>query len=119
MVEATRRGLAAPPGATQEPNRTGEESPTDKHRADALWAVVQCLCIGGSIDPDLVSSRAEVGRLHRQLCAGQEPKDLKILSGWRREAVGDLLLRMVRGEAKVELGWGERGLESRCLEGCE
>ena len=28
MVEATRRGLAAPPGATPESNRGGEESPS-------------------------------------------------------------------------------------------
>jgi ribonuclease D len=119
MVEATRRGLAVPPGAMPESNRAGEESPTDKHRADALWAVVQCLCIGKSIDPDLVSSRAEVGRLHRQLSSKQEPKDLKILSGWRREAVGNLLLRMVSGDAKVELGWGERGLEAQCVKECD
>jgi ribonuclease D len=117
IVEATRRGLSAPAAATPpELNRTAEESPTDKHRADALWAVVQCLCIGKAIDPDLVSSRAEIGRLHRQLAKGEEPADLKIMTGWRREAVGDLLLRMIRDDARVQLSWGTRGLESRQVE---
>jgi hypothetical protein len=78
-----------------------------------MWAVVQCLCIGKSIDPDLVSSRAEIGRLHRQLTAGEEPRGLKIMTGWRREAVGDVLLSMIRDGARVELQWGSRGLQAQ------
>src|SRR3954468_16815643 len=111
MVEATRRGLATP--VTDQPqSRNVEETPTDKHRADALWAVTQCICIGQKIDPDLVTSRAEIGRLHRQLSAGERPAGLRMLSGWRHEAVAATLLEMVEGKARVNLEWREGALEA-------
>ena len=68
IVEATRKGLATPITDLPQP-RAIEETPTDKHRADALWAVCQCLCIGRKIDPDLVASRHDIGRLYRQIVA--------------------------------------------------
>jgi ribonuclease D len=112
IVEATKRGLTTP--VTEMPeSRTIEETPTEKHRADALFAVFQCLCIAQRIDPDLVGSRQDVGRLHRQLSYGGEPNGLKLLKGWRRRAAADTLLEMVKGAARVELTWGDGVLESR------
>lgn len=109
IVEATKRGLATP--VTEQPqSRTIEETPTDKHRADALWAVMQCLCIGRKIDPDLVCSRQEIGRLYRQLNSGERPSGLRMLSGWRREAVTETLLELIDGKVGVELGWREGAL---------
>src|SRR5947208_6921068 len=100
IVEATKRGLATP--VTEQPeSRTIEETPTDKHRADALWAVLQCLCIGQKIDPDLVASRQDIGRLYRQLVANKEPKGLRMLTGWRREAVTQTVLEMMKGKAQI------------------
>jgi ribonuclease D len=112
MVEATRRGLATPAAEMPE-SRTIEETPTDKHRADALWAVTQCICIGRKIDPDLVSSRQEIGRLSRQLVAGRDPEDLRLLSGWRRQAVSNTLLDLIQGNAAVELTWQSSALSAR------
>ena len=115
IVEATRRGLATP--AEQMPeSRQIEETPTDKQRADALWAVTQCLCIGRKVDPELVSSRAEIGRLHRQVLSGGEPSGMRLLTGWRREAMGNTLLQLIAGKVCVELQWREGALEAR---GCE
>ena len=109
IVEATKRGLATP--VTEQPqSRNIEETPTDKHRADALWAVMQCLCIGRKIDPDLVCSRQEIGRLYRQLNAGVTPEGLRMLGGWRREAVTGTLLEMIEGKVGVELEWREGAL---------
>src|SRR5205814_7930858 len=109
MIEATRRGLATP--VSQLPQaRTIEETPTDKHRADALWAVTQCLCIGRKIDPDLVSSRQEIGRLYRQLLAGESPAGLRLLNGWRHEAVASTLLELIDGKVGVNLEWREGAL---------
>ncbi len=111
IVEATKRGLATP--VTEMPqSRTIEETPTDKHRADALWAVTQCLCIGRKIDPDLVCSRQEIGRLYRQLLAGETPAGLRLLSGWRHEAVASTLLELIDGKAGVNLEWREGALEA-------
>ncbi len=111
IVEATKRGLATPVDDMPQ-GRTIEETPTDKHRADALWAVAQCLCIGRKIDPDLVASRQEMGRLYRQVLAGEEPRDLRMLGGWRRDAVTNTLLDLIKGQARVELSWREGALEA-------
>lgn len=112
IVEATRRGLGKPI-ALDPQYLPGEDSPTDKHRADALWATTQCLCIGRSIDPDLFSSRQEIGRFQRQINAGQEPRDLRILTGWRYEAVTRTLLEVIAGTASIELKWNPTGLTAR------
>lgn len=111
MVEATRRGLATP--VTDMPDsRLVEESPTDKQRGDALWALTQCLCIGQKIDPDLVTSRTEIGRLLRNLKSNQSLSDLRLMSGWRKTAVGERLLRILEGNQSLQLAWGADGLVS-------
>jgi ribonuclease D len=112
IVEATRRGLATPVNDLPQ-SRNVEETPTDKHRADALWAVTQCLCIGQKIDPDLVCSRQEIGRLYRQLQAGENPSGLRLLTGWRHQAVAATLLELMEGKVGVSLGWREGALEAK------
>jgi len=114
IVAATRAGLNAPAADMPEP-RAVEESPSDKHRADALWALVQCICIGKSVDPDLVTSRAEVARWYRSLADGSNGEDFRLMTDWRREAVGELLLKMIRSGAKVEVEWVEGRLKARSL----
>jgi ribonuclease D len=74
------------------------------------------LCIGRKVDPDLVTSRAEIGRLYRQILSGREPADLRLLTGWRREAVTNTLLELIAGRACVEVTWREGAMEAR---GCE
>lgn len=113
MVEATKRALAKPPEELPPVASPAEESPTEKHRADALWAAAQCLCIGQSMDPELVTSRQEVGKLYRSLKRGEEPEGFRILTGWRHDAVGGTLLRMVREGAEVELRWEGSSLRAR------
>jgi len=115
IVAATRAGLNAPAAELPEP-RAVEESPSDKHRADALWALVQCICIGKSVDPDLVTSRAEVARWYRSLADGSSGEDFRLMTDWRREAVGEPLLAMIRGGAKVEVEWAEGRLKARSLQ---
>lgn len=111
MVEATRRGLATPVDDLPE-TRTVEESPSDKQRADALWALTQCLCIGQKIDPDLVTSRNEIGRLYRHVQANQPPGELRLLTGWRMEAITATLLSVIEGKTTLKLSWQSEGLET-------
>src|SRR4029078_2010017 len=59
IVDATLRGLATPPGKFPFA-RTIEPTPTERFRADALWAAAQCLCTGKGVDPALVTSRQEI-----------------------------------------------------------
>ena len=111
IVEATLRGLATPPGKFPFA-RSFEPSPTERFRADAVWAAAQCICIGKQIDPALVTSRQEVGEFVRHINHGREPKENGILKGWRREALGEPLLDLMTRDGKVALAWRDGGLKT-------
>jgi hypothetical protein len=37
--------------------------------------------------------------------SGEVPSDLRLLRGWRRDAVGQLALDFLAGKSKLQLGW--------------
>jgi ribonuclease D len=111
IVEATLRGLATPPGKFPFA-RTFEPSPTERFRADAVWAAAQCICIGQAIDPALVTSRQEVGEFVRHVNHGREPKESGILKGWRRAALGEPLLDLMTRNGEVKLNWRDGALRT-------
>jgi ribonuclease D len=103
IVEAVQRGLATPeaerPTAAQ-----FEETPTERFAADSLWAVVQAWCYGQQVDPALLCSRQEIGRLSRNLREAGEPSpDGRLMHGWRGEMLGEPLRRMIRGDLEMRL----------------
>src|SRR5439155_24860726 len=108
---ATLRGLAVPPGKFPF-GRTIEPSPTERFRADALWAVAQCICTGKAIDPALVTSRQEIGDFLRHAASERGVEESHILQGWRREALGQPLLDLMTREGAVQLRWTDGALRS-------
>jgi ribonuclease D len=106
IVEATLKALAMPAQERPQP-RSSEETPTDRFRADALWAVAQSLCAGRSIDPALVSNRHEMGEWYRTLASGGDVSGLRPMRGWRGQALGQTLLELIGGKACVEIDWNE------------
>ncbi len=104
IVAATARALVLP--VEQCPEATHyEPSPREKFRADALFYAAQCLCGGLQIDPGLVTSRQEVGELHRRELAGQPMDGMRILTGWRGRLVGNWLLDVMRGTIDGSPNW--------------
>jgi ribonuclease D len=104
IVEATLRGLATEPGKLPFA-RHAEPSPTERFRADGLWAAAQCICAGKGIDPAIVASRQEVADFLRHVTAGDRPDDQSIMTGWRKEALGQPLLDLINGQGKVSVEW--------------
>lgn len=106
IIEATARGLKVPTSDMPEVRHV-EPSPRERFTADAVWAWVQVLCVGRSIDPNLVTNRQEVGDLVRPLLAGEPIPPGPLLTGWRRELIADPLMDIVRNDgSKLELNWG-------------
>ena len=89
IVEATARGLAVP--EDQLPPPEPEEPWALRARADKVWASVSEFCLGRLIAPSLVASRKEVGRACRALSTGQAAGQHRLLRGWRKELLADLL----------------------------
>jgi ribonuclease D len=112
MVEAVNRAAELPKDEMPVTKQT-EESPTEKFRSDSLWAAVECLSLGRGIDPNLVANRSEIGQLNRYLAArdAAEP-EVRLLTGWRLEAIGKPLLEMVREGKGMQMSWREGELRS-------
>jgi len=111
IVQATRRAMALP--QDQLPVAVNHEAaPPDKFRADALYFALQCLCAGRQIDPALVASHQEIGELYRLVSAGQDPSASRIMRGWRREAAGESLLGLLRGELCLTVRWADDALQT-------
>ena len=109
IVDATLRGLATPPGKFPFA-RTIEPSPTERFRADALWAVAQCICTGKGVDPALVTSRQEIADFLRHAGSARGVENSPVLKGWRREALGEPLVELMTREGNVNLRWEDGSL---------
>jgi ribonuclease D len=107
IVQATTRALELP--APQLPLvRDFEPLPADKFRSDALCNLAQCLCAARGIDPALVGSRQDFSDFFHLLEAGADTDAVnssKLLSGWRREAVGQPLLDAVNADRSFSFKW--------------
>ncbi len=99
IVDATLRGLATPAGKYPFA-RTHEPTPTERFNADAVWAMAQCLCIGQGIDPALATSRQEIADLHRHAKTDKDAGHLSVMQGWRREALGARLWKLITHGAR-------------------
>ena len=112
IVDLTQAALALPPAEMPEP-KTFEPSPREKYRGDALWSAAQAICFGRSIDPAVVTSRQDVGDfLRRYSNGGVEGEESKLMRGWRRSALGEPLLAMLRGDRRFTLGWVDGDLRT-------
>ena len=112
LVEATNRALAMTVSDLPSPRQL-EESPTERFRADSVWALVQSLCFGLSIDPALVASRQEAGQLSQALAESAPLPDLRLLKGWRKQAVGQALLDILHGQRRAHLFWTQGSLHAQ------
>ena len=106
IVEMTERAMTL--SESQLPAaRDAEPSPPEKFRTDALWSAAQALCFGRGIDVAVATNRQEINEFYQHLTAPAVDMTTphRLLTGWRKEALGDPLAQMVRGESKVELAW--------------
>ncbi len=111
IVAAIARAAATPadklPGAKHR-----EETPTEKFRADAMWAAAECLSIGRGIDPNIVANRQDMLDLFRHLTGPSTGEELRLLQGWRREAIAEPLIKLLKGEATFRLAWENDALKA-------
>ena len=89
-----------------------EETPAEKFRADALWTLAESLCYGRGIDPNLVANRSEIGQLYRHLTSGEDGGGIRLLEGWRRKAIGEALISIVKGKAGARVRWEDGSLRA-------
>lgn len=103
LIQAVKRGKALP--ADQRPSlpSSGEDSQETRLLAEIMSASSQVICLGQSVWPSLVTSRAEIEGLARLMSQGADPSGHALLSGWRRECLGARLVEFARGQTDVTL----------------
>jgi ribonuclease D len=101
LAAIERGGRREPPGAEPSaPPPAAEDSTV----AGLLGAVLRQRSAQASIGPQLVANQDELVRLAAAVRRGQDASSLRLMSGWRRELVGDELLELARGRRAVRVG---------------
>jgi ribonuclease D len=104
LVAACARAMTLPEQELPTPPNH-EPTPPEKFRADALFYAVQTWCAGRQIDPNLIASRQEIGELMRLWRGGEDPSSLRILRGWRKDAIGQQILDLLQGKTALHVQW--------------
>ena len=102
LLEAVARGVNVPLDKRPSLPSPPADPKEARVRADLALSVVRATCLAARLDVSLVATRAEVEALVATP-AGNGPKASRLLSGWRRELVGEKLLRILNGEATVRI----------------
>ena len=102
IVAAVARARSLP--GSELPAPEPELGATDKFRADALYAVLQCVCAGSLLDQGLVASRKDLEKFYRHVALGTGEMPA-LLQGWRRDAVGELLTSFLQGQGGLVMAW--------------
>jgi ribonuclease D len=104
ILKAVESALATPREKMPKPDRH-EPGPTERFKADAIFALVSALSFGQSIDVSLVASRADVTDFVRILGDEKARQSHPLLQGWRRQAIGDRLMRILQDGSTVQVRW--------------
>jgi len=111
ILDMTTAALALPADA-QPAVFTREPPPEEKFQADALWAAAQCLCSGQGVDPNLATSRQEIGEVYRALLGSYPTTEFRVMKGWRRELLGQHLADLLAGKSQFSVRWPADGVRT-------
>jgi ribonuclease D len=110
IVELTLRALSLPTSDQPPEARDGELSPPHRFKSDSLWGAAQVLCAGRGIDPAIVLSRQDLSDFYRALIESKDLSGLKLMKDWRRELLGEPLVKLCEQRLGAAIRWGDAGL---------
>jgi len=104
LLEVVAAGLTVP--ATERPKIAKKErlTPEGEAMVDLLQAVLRALCRAVGVAPPMVANARDVENLVRDhFSGGCARSESELLTGWRRELVGDELVHFIEGRMSVHL----------------
>jgi ribonuclease D len=102
VLEAIAAGLEAPPIA-REPAR-GRSEPGDAPLIALAEALLRARAQAAGLAYELLASRAELEQIVSAVRRGEPEPNIRTLSGWRRELVGDDLRDLLGGASRLGVG---------------
>jgi ribonuclease D len=106
MLDAIARGREAPPIPRDEGRARSE--PGDAPLIALAEALLRARALEAGLAYELIASRAELELIVGAARRSEPEPDLRTLSGWRRELVGDDLRDLLAGRSAVSVGPGRR-----------
>ncbi len=102
LLEAVARGLERTPPLAE---RSVPQTIAKQVDAVATLAVpmARIRCIDADLAPELVANRESLDRFLEAVVAGEDLAALPLGQGWRKELLGDDLVRLVAGEVSLSL----------------
>ncbi len=104
IVKAISRGTSIPDDQIPELKRRRRLEPAEEAALELATSALRALCRAERIAPPLVGNQGDVEELIRAKAA-QDPniEQLKLLSGWRGELIGNRLLRFLSGDSSLRI----------------
>ncbi len=106
ILEAIERGRAAPPIPRDEARARSEAG--DAPLIALAEALLRARSLEAGLAYELIASRAELELIVGAARRGEPEPDVRTLTGWRRELVGDDLSDLLAGRSAVSVGPGRR-----------
>lgn len=102
ILDAIARGRQAPPIPRDEAR--GRSDPGDTPLIALAEALLRARALEAGLAYELIASRAELELIVGAARRGEPEPDVRTLTGWRRELVGDDLRNLLAGESSVAVG---------------
>jgi ribonuclease D len=109
LLEAVKRGKDAPP-APELPDIDASD-PGDAPLVALGQALVRQRALDAKVAVDLVSTQSDVASLVAALRRGRDEPGVRTLTGWRRELVGEELVKLLEGQCAVRVTDGRLTVE--------
>jgi ribonuclease D len=106
LLDAVARGRQRPPEAPSQSARMPPPKPGDAPLIALAEALVRAHAVNARIAYELIASRADLQAIVTSFQNGEDEPDVRTLRGWRRELVGEELLRLLRGHLSLAVREG-------------
>ena len=103
LLATIARGATLPP-IPVEVERHEPSTPLDGPQIALAEALVRARALEAGLAYELIAARADLAAIVASVRVGHREPDVRTLTGWRRELVGDELLALLRGERSVAVG---------------
>jgi ribonuclease D len=107
LLETVELGRARPPEPAPEAAGTPHPRPEDAPLVALAETLVRAHAVRAGIAYELIASRSDLQAIVTSSRHDSSEPDVRVLRGWRRELVGEELLRLLEGRVSLSIADGE------------
>lgn len=113
IVEQVRRGMRRPPQPRRPSERSKPPEPEDAPIVALIEALARTRAREADLAYELIATKAELQAIVSAKRLHEPEPEVRVLTGWRRELVGEELLRLIEGRISLSVDDGAVRVEGR------